>query len=54
MSMRTTCTAGAELERRYLATLRSVSRAKITGQRLELFDARGKSVAQFETGRRGD
>jgi len=54
MSMRTTCTAGAELERRYLATLRSVSRAKITGQRLELFDARGKSVARFETGRRGD
>jgi hypothetical protein len=54
MSMRTTCPSGAELERRYLATLRSVSRAKITGQRLELFDARGKSVARFEAGRRSD
>lgn len=54
MSMRTTCTSGAELERRYLATLRNVSRAKITGQRLELFDARGKSLARFEAGRRSD
>jgi copper homeostasis protein (lipoprotein) len=54
MSMRTTCPSGAELERRYLAMLRTVSRAKITRQRLELFDARGKSLARFEAGRRND
>jgi heat shock protein HslJ len=57
MSMRTTCpsgASGAELERRYVGALRNVSRAKITGQRLELFDARGKSLARFEAGRRSD
>ena len=55
MSMRTTCAAkGSDLERRFLAALRSVSRAKITGQRLELVDARGKSLARFEAGRRSD
>ena len=57
MSMRATCpsgAAGAELERRYLAALRKVSRAKITRQRLELFDARGKVVARFDAGRRND
>ncbi len=57
MSMRTTCASGApgaELERRYLAALRRVSRAKITRQRLELFDARGKVLAQFDAGRRND
>ena len=54
-SMRTTCASkGSDLERRYLAALRSVSRAKVTRQRLELFDARGKSVARFEAGRRSD
>jgi len=55
MSMRTTCAAkGSDLERRFLAALRSVSRAKITGQRLELVDARGKPLARFEAGRRSD
>jgi len=57
MSMRTTCASGAsgvELERRYLAALRKVSRAKITRQRLELFDARGKLLARFDAGRRND
>jgi copper homeostasis protein (lipoprotein) len=55
MSMRATCASkGADLERRYVTALRDVSRAKITGQRLELFDARGKSLARFEAGRRSD
>ena len=55
MSMRATCAAkGSDLERRYVTALRNVSRAKITGQRLELFDARGKSLARFEAGRRSD
>ena len=54
MSMRTTCTTGAELERRYLAALRNARRSKIARQRLELFDARGKSLARFEAGRRSD
>ncbi|HEX7979680.1 MAG TPA: META domain-containing protein [Gemmatimonadaceae bacterium] len=54
MSTRTTCASGAELERRYLAALRKVSRAKVTRQRLELFDARGKSLARFEAGRGND
>jgi copper homeostasis protein (lipoprotein) len=55
MSMRATCAAkGSDLERRYVTALRHVSRAKITGQRLELFDARGKSLARFEAGRRSD
>jgi heat shock protein HslJ len=54
MSMRTTCKSGADLERRYLAALRNVSRAKVTRQRLELFDARGKPLARFEAGRGND
>jgi copper homeostasis protein (lipoprotein) len=54
MSMQTPCRSGTELERRFLAALRSVSRARVTGQRLELFDARGKSLARFEAGRRND
>jgi copper homeostasis protein (lipoprotein) len=55
MSMRTTCPAkGSDLERRYLAALRSVSRAKVTKQRLELFDARGKTLARFEAKRGSD
>jgi len=55
MSMRTTCPAkGSEFERRYLTALRSVSRAKVTKQRLELFDARGKSLARFEAKRGND
>jgi copper homeostasis protein (lipoprotein) len=55
MSMRTTCPSkAADVERRYLAALRSVSRAKVTKQRLELFDARGKTLARFEAGRRND
>jgi len=57
MTTRSSCVSGASgaaLERRYLAALRSVSRTKITGQRLELFDARDKSLARFEAGRRND
>ena len=55
MSMRTTCASKtSDLERRYLAALRSVSRAKVTKQRLELLDARGKSLARFEAKRGGD
>jgi uncharacterized lipoprotein YbaY/uncharacterized lipoprotein NlpE involved in copper resistance/heat shock protein HslJ len=54
ISMRTTCSSGADLERRYLTALRNARRSKITRQRLELFDARGKSLARFEAGRRSD
>ena len=54
MSMRTTCTSGADIERRFLAALRNARRSKIARQRLELFDARGKSLARFEAGRRSD
>jgi copper homeostasis protein (lipoprotein) len=55
MSMRATCASkGSDLERRYVTALRNVNRAKITGERLELFDARGKLLARFEAGRRSD
>jgi heat shock protein HslJ len=52
MSMRTACASkAADVERRYLAALRSVSRARIAKQRLELLDARGKTLARFEAKR---
>jgi copper homeostasis protein (lipoprotein) len=55
MTMRSACAAkGVDLERRYLTALRRASRARVTRQRLELLDARGKSLARFEAGRRGD
>jgi copper homeostasis protein (lipoprotein) len=54
MSMQAPCRSGTELERRFLSALRGVRRANITKQRLELLDARGKSLARFEAGRRSD
>jgi copper homeostasis protein (lipoprotein) len=45
---RMACAAGMDVERRFLAALRSTSRTEITQQRLELFDASGRLLARFE------
>ncbi len=43
------CAAGMEQERAFLDTLPAVARWRIEGQRLELLDAGGSVVAQFES-----
>jgi heat shock protein HslJ len=42
------CVDGMELERRFLAALASVARYRIRDGRLELLDAEGKLLGQFE------
>jgi heat shock protein HslJ len=43
------CTDGMAQERAFLDTLAKVARWRITGQRLELYDATGASLARFES-----
>ena len=45
---RMACPSGMEVERQFLAALRASNTARITRQRLDLFDARGKLLARFE------
>jgi copper homeostasis protein (lipoprotein) len=45
---RMACAAGMDVERRFLSALRATSRAEITRQRLELFDANGRLLARLE------
>jgi uncharacterized lipoprotein YbaY/heat shock protein HslJ len=42
------CAQGMDTERAFLQALGQVSSWKVTGQTLELFDARGKPLAQFD------
>lgn len=42
------CHGGMEAERNFLATLQKGGRARIAGQRLELLDGGGQSVARFD------
>jgi heat shock protein HslJ len=42
------CPAGMDTEREFLGALPRVTRWKIVGEHLELFDARGKVLARFE------
>jgi uncharacterized lipoprotein YbaY/heat shock protein HslJ len=43
------CPQGMDQERAFLDALATVERWRVTGERLELFDARGETVAQFES-----
>jgi putative lipoprotein len=43
------CPQGMEQESAFLATLAVVARWRVVGQQLELFDARGELLAQFES-----
>ena len=47
---RMACAAAMDVERRFLSALRATSRAEITQQRLELFDASGRLLARLEAG----
>ena len=42
------CADGMDTEKAFLEALRQVTKWKIMGQHLELFDAVGKLVARFE------
>ena len=44
------CPQGMDTEQAFLKSLGQVSKWKITGQSLELFDAVGKVLAQFKAG----
>jgi heat shock protein HslJ len=44
------CIDGMETEKAFPGALGQAKKWRIAGQRLELFDAAGKSVARFETG----
>jgi heat shock protein HslJ len=43
------CERGMETEARFLEALRVTTRWQIHGERLELFDSRGQSLAKFES-----
>jgi putative lipoprotein len=42
------CVRGADTEREFLAILKKVRQARISGERLQLFDATGETLARFE------